>query len=59
MLRELLADKPKSPSGQNLTSDQRWAEEVVLHHFLDFNLPEKEQRPKPPYDLPPREEAAC
>jgi hypothetical protein len=54
MLKELLAQRPKDRDGLSYTSDRRWAEEVVLHHFLDFHIPEKDQRPEPPDDLPDR-----
>ena len=52
MRDELLEGKPKNPEGRPMMADERWAEEIVLAHFLDFPVPEKDQNPEPPDDLP-------
>ena len=55
MLRGILAKREKSPHGNPLPADLREAEEVVLAHFLEFPVPEREQNPEPPDDLPTQE----
>ena len=53
LLKELLAEVPKDSTGQPLNpQDLSRAEEIVRQTLIEFPLPEKEQNPEPPDDLP-------
>ncbi len=59
LLEQLVAHEPKGVDG--LPKDpqaQRLAEERVMSQMLDFPVPEKEQHPEPPDDLPDRSAGA-
>ena len=52
LLAELLANKPKDKYGLYSLVDEREAEEIVGAQLIEFPVPEKDQNPEPPDDLP-------
>ena len=52
-LEQALASEPKGPSGLPLDQQAaRLAQERVMGQMLEFPVPEKDQTPEPPDDLP-------
>jgi hypothetical protein len=50
MLRELLAQKPRTARGDPYVSDQHWAEEIVRATLIEFK--ERARNPEPSHNLP-------
>ena len=49
---QFLANAPKDAQGRYSPAAEREAEERVRAQLIEFPIPEKDQRPEPPDDLP-------